>query len=152
MSLYPRKSPALLNRRTKQNPSTTLPVDSKTYRVLLMKQPNPKKTATLHLKTEAISMKKVTLLLLTILAALAALTLTGCNKAQIREETKDILIDVFKALPGGLKEANEKVFQPAIEDAKKDAKDIYDTVHPDWEEAFPSLAEQQDGSESTENP
>lgn len=151
MSLYPRKSPALLNLRAKQNPSTTLPANSKTHRVLLMKQPNPK-TATLHLKTEANNMKKVTLLLLTILAALAALTLTGCNKAQLREETKDILIDVFKALPGGLKEANEKVFQPAIEDAKKDAKDIYDTVRPDWEEAFPSLAEQQDSSEPAENP
>lgn len=69
--------------------------------------------------------------------------LPGCDKATARQETKELLIDILRALPGGLKEAGEKVFEPAVDAVKEDAKDIYNQVRPNWEEAFPSLAEKE---------
>lgn len=82
-----------------------------------------------------------------VLAITMTFTLCACDPQQTRENTKQILKDVFIALPGGLKEAQETVIEPAIETAKDDIKEIYDAAKPSWEEAFPGLA----GDQSTEN-
>ena len=81
-----------------------------------------------------------------LLAVIMVFTLCACTE-QAREDTKTLLKDVFKALPGGLKEAKERVVDPAIEDIKNDAKEIYDDVKPSWEEAFPK----DEGNESPED-
>lgn len=80
-----------------------------------------------------------------------ATTLCGCGNQKLREDTKELLKDVFIALPGGLREAKDKVLDPAIEDIKEDAKEIYDAAKPSWEEAFPSLDSDAEPSESPEN-
>ena len=86
-----------------------------------------------------------------VLAITMTFTLCACDPQAVREDTKQILKDVFIALPGGLKETKEKVVEPAIETAKDDIKEIYDAAKPSWEEAFPGLAGDQ-SSENTETP
>lgn len=83
-----------------------------------------------------------------LLAIAMSFTLCGCDPQQTRENTKQILKDVLISLPGGLKEAQETVIEPAIETAKDDIKEIYDAAKPSWEEAFPALA----GDQNTEQP
>ena len=75
--------------------------------------------------------------LLCVLFAVVLLGLaTGCD-ANIRTEVKSLLMDIVTALPGGLKEAKDKVVDPALDAARSDAEEILDAAKDSWNEAFP---------------
>lgn len=95
-------------------------------------------------------MKLKIIVYLMVLVSMAT-TLCGCGNQKLREDAKELLKDVFIALPGGLKEAKDKVLDPAIEDIKEDAKEIYDAAKPSWEEAFPDLAADKESEEPLES-
>lgn len=71
-----------------------------------------------------------------LLAAVSVLlTAAGCS-TETRTQFKDILKDIVMALPGGLKDAKDKIVDPAWEAAKEDGKEIMDAAKESWEESF----------------